>query len=570
MKTDKELELLVQPIIDIYNKIELELLMNIAKRFSGYQETGITGSLEWYNTKLDELGGLNADAVNTISEYAGITKKEIYKMLEEAGYANIDKRVINTAYDVGLANVNYDNLIKSKVFSQVINNSYKELNETFRLINTKAIEATKQAYMNVLNRSYLEVSSGIYDYNTSIRKAIEQMVNNGITCATYKRKNGKIVNYSIEGVVRRDTMTAVFQASNKSVDGLSEIIGSDYVEVSSHYNARTSDRSEIANHAGWQGKIYKLHGFDENYGNFYAHCGEGDIEGFGGINCKHRKCSFIPGISKPTSIQYDYNEVKKAYELSQKQRYLERQVRKEKQHVEVAKSLGDEEYLKKHQSKLKQKQFNLKFFCEENDLKRDYTREFVDSKSDNKIFSEDINDIDVPDFMKKVDIKSEALMVFPKHIQNVCKDVPIEQIKEKYSYYSTRYDKIFISNKANKYDLIHEYGHKIERTLNLYENKEFIKLLEEKFSKYKKADFKVIQSKTGKYYILNDIDNFVSKYQTRIYNNGFSFLGNIKIKYAKEYFTEGLKYYFKDIDLLKKKDIDLYEFIRKIMEDVNE
>lgn len=419
MKTDKELEQLIQPIVELYNKIELDLLIEIAKRFEKYSQVGIIGSLEWYTSKLDELGGLNTDAVNLISQYTRMTKKQIYKMLEEASYANIDKRLINTAYDVGLANVNYDTLIKSETLSQVINNSYKELNETFRMINTKAIEATKQAYMDVLGQSYLEVSSGIYDYNTSIRKAIQEMVDEGITCATYKRKNGKIANYSIEGIVRRDVRTAVFQASNKAIDDLSEVIGSDYVEVSSHYNARISQESEIANHAGWQGKIYKLHGFDEKYGNFFTHCGEGEIEGFGGVNCMHRKWSFIPGVSKPTSIQYDYDEVKKAYELSKKQRYLERQVRKEKQHIEIAKTLGDTEYLKKHQDRLKQKQHNLKSFCEENNLGRDYNREFV-AKNNNKIYNKLGNSN-----------KSEPLSLNKSFIEKI----DVKDIDEKLSYY---------------------------------------------------------------------------------------------------------------------------------------
>lgn len=49
MLSNRDYDDLIRPIIDIYNDIESELLMEVAKRFATYDEVG--GSLEWYTKK---------------------------------------------------------------------------------------------------------------------------------------------------------------------------------------------------------------------------------------------------------------------------------------------------------------------------------------------------------------------------------------------------------------------------------------------------------------------------------------------------------------------------------------
>ena len=266
---------------------------------------------------------------------------------------------------------------KNDIFKKTLTNSYKEINESFRLIQTKALESTKQRYMDVLNKSYIEVSSGIYDYNTSIRKALKQMVNKGITGITYKRKNGAFVNYSIEAAVRRDTLTATHKLCNTNSMEEIKLLGAEYVEVSSHMGARVSKDDPIANHAGWQGKVYKLNGKDDQYDNFYEKTGYGDILGLGGVNCRHLFSAFFPGISIPVSVQYDQEENEKYYKLTQKQRQYEREIRKLKKEKVCLEEIGDEEGVKEVNKELRLKSKQLNEFCEKNGLKRDKNREVV-------------------------------------------------------------------------------------------------------------------------------------------------------------------------------------------------
>lgn len=374
MLSDYELTALTQPIIAIYNQIEMELLEKVAKRFDVYDKIG--GSLEWQLKKLDELGALTNEAVKVIASMSKRGEKEIAQMLQDASLGNIDMSLLDAAFTNGFIFVDPKKLMQSEALRATVELSYKELGKTYKLIQTKALESTRQAYMDIINRSYIETASGIYDYNTSIRGALRDMADQGITGATYRRGN-KIVKYSIEGTVRRDTITAVHQLANRGAEKATKEIGAAYVEVSAHIGARVS-KDPIANHAGWQGKVYKLEGSDPKYPNLTEKTGyPGDIQGLGGVNCRHRMFPFFPGISVPNPYKVDPEENKKVYEATQRQRAMERGIRATKKRLIVAKASGDMEKAKEYRTKLTAQQKQIEKFCKDNNLRRQTEREMV-------------------------------------------------------------------------------------------------------------------------------------------------------------------------------------------------
>jgi hypothetical protein len=369
----RNLEPLTRPIITIYEQMELDLLEAMAKRFDIYDKVG--GTLEWQAAKLDEMGALNRDAVNIIAKHSKRSKKEIRQMLKEAGFANVDLPALDKAYTSGFLFVDPQKIMANPIFRSTLDDSFKELQKAFKMINTTALESVKQEYMGVLNRAYIDVSSGVYDYNTAIKRALKGMADHGISGATYRR-GGKIINYSIEAAVRRDTMTAIHQAANRNSYTLAQELGADYVEVSSHAGARTHPTDHIANHAWWQGKVYKINGFDEKYGNLKANTGyPDDILGLGGVNCRHRMYPFIPGVSTPVMEQYDEKEAERVYKATQKQRAKERQIRALKRELAVAKATGQP--TKEISRKLKARYEDIIAFCKKNGLERDFNRELI-------------------------------------------------------------------------------------------------------------------------------------------------------------------------------------------------
>lgn len=375
MLDDREIDELIEPIINIYNKIEMELIIDIAQRFSNY--SSIDGSLEWYLKKLDEMNALNDNAIKIFVKYSKISETRIREMLSDIQFANFMADDINKAFEIGLSKITYDDLIQSQVFKDTLEKNYKELNKSFRLIQTKAIESQKQAYMDILNKAYIDVSSGTYSYDQSIKNAIEKMSKKGITGVTYKRKDGTLANYSIEAAVRRDTLTAVHKLANETTFDSIKEMGTNYVDISQHIGARVSDTNPIADHAGWQGKQYQIEGSSKEYPNFVKSTGYGDILGFGGVNCRHRAFAFFPGISVPISQKVDYEDNKIYYKNTQKLRKLEREIRTLKKQRNSMEEIKNIDGVKEFDKRIIEKGKQINRFCEETGIKRDYAREVV-------------------------------------------------------------------------------------------------------------------------------------------------------------------------------------------------
>ena len=372
---DIDFEKLVEPITKVYQDIEYDLICKIASYFQVKENIDLKNSMKWYANKVSELGGLTQEAIDIISKQSKIPKSKIIKILQKAGIATINLEDVSKANQTGKYAIDVDKLINSRNFNDIINHSYKDTTNFLKLINTKAIEGTKQAYMDVLNQAYTEVRSGLA-YNTSIRKALTKMSKQGITVVSYKQKNGTIRNYGIESCVRRDVLTAVVQTTNNASTEFMKQAGYDYCYVSQHLGARVTNTSDYKDHAWWQGKVYRIDGSESDYPNFQDTCNEGDVQGFGGANCRHIKFGFIPGISVlPKKLSAEENE--KIYSLNQKQRAYERKIKALKRQCGAAKASNDRDKLKEYQKSLVETDNEYKNFVENNNLKRHFDREQI-------------------------------------------------------------------------------------------------------------------------------------------------------------------------------------------------
>lgn len=365
----------VDKLITLYNQLETYMLIEIAQRLTTYD--GVSGSLEWYLDKLNEMGALNENNVRLIAKLAKLTTEEVKKILHDAQFDDIKKSIVDEAHRNGSAIASYDDLKTNQIFNLILAQAQADMEGKLKLINTKALESAKEAYMKCLNKAFVSTASGVMSYNQAIDQGIKEMVHNGLKGATYRRNNGRLVNYSIESVVRRDTLTSVAHLQNDTNMEAVKELGCEYVEVTSHIGARTSNTNPIANHFGWQGQVYKLVGQEPTYPNFYEMTGYGDIEGLGGVNCRHRFYPFFPGISQPSAIQYSAEENDMVYKATQHQRKLERDMRTLKKELAVNKAIGNDDNVKEYNRLIKEKSKEIDDFCDKNGLKRDYQRERI-------------------------------------------------------------------------------------------------------------------------------------------------------------------------------------------------
>lgn len=373
MISDYKYEKLVKPIIDIYNEIEQELIMNIVKQL----KTTPDDVNKWYFKKLREIGGLNKENLKTISKRSKKSQKYIKEAITTAGIDGIDYNIYKKAYSKNQIKKNPNILFDNEKINNTINKAIEETTNITKLINSKAISNSQEQYKKILNQAYLETSSGIYDYKQSISRALYKMGEEGITAVQYKRKDGSIINYSIEGVVRRDILTKTRQTALATQMDAIKLMKINLVSVPAHLGARVDLTNKINNHQGWQGKIYMLEGTSRKYHNFYKSTGYGELLGLGGVNCRHWFEPYIEGISlPPEKVRNKKNEF--VYQLTQRQRQFERDVRKAKRNLEIAKELQDEEGIIKYKKQVQIKTKRLRDYVNSHEeLKRDYLREKI-------------------------------------------------------------------------------------------------------------------------------------------------------------------------------------------------
>ena len=394
---EEKIQKAIKPILTIYSKMELELIEKIAKHFNLNEE--FINSDYWYFEKLKELGGLNNETLKLLEEYTGKTKQELLKAMQDIGVNSIPVDQLNIATQKN-ALLNPEKIMNSVNIQNLIKYSYNEVEKTFLSLNKTIQEQVRQTYTDIVTETYIKTNAGVCSYQEAILESLDKLGDKGISILTYQDKNGLIRNYDVVGTVRRDLLVATRGLAGKVNEAVIKESGNHIVRVTNHFGARTGDGEEdYTNHAWWQELQFFCWNYDGNateeekkLPDFMEHCNYGDVQGIVGINCKHLFTVWY-GSTKKEDLGFTYDENKEQYEKTQQQRYLESGVRKWKRKQVIANKMQDEEGYKKSSLKVKEWQDRIGKFTEENDLRRDYTREHIKGYKTSKIEEKPYTDI---------------------------------------------------------------------------------------------------------------------------------------------------------------------------------
>lgn len=195
-----------------------------------------------------------------------------------------------------------------------------------------------KAYQWALDSAEMKVQSGTISYNEAIKSAVKELATSGIKVVDYESGHKD----QIDVATRRAIMTGVNQLNAKYTEQSAEYLQTPYFEVSAHAGARDKPgKSPWASHKDWQGRVYSTRSGDI-YPSIYAVCGLGYVDGLEGANCRHRRFPWVEGVSERTYTNAQLAHIddglgctfegKKytAYEATQKQREIERTIRKQK------------------------------------------------------------------------------------------------------------------------------------------------------------------------------------------------------------------------------------------------
>lgn len=362
---DKQIEESLKKIIELYTRIEEELLQEIASHFLIEEE--FQNSDYWRVRKLEELGQFNTKVIEYISKYSKKAQKEIIEAFEDIGINAIDLKRLEKAYKEGLIKIDPKVLKNNPIIKQILENTEKNMSSYLIQMSNKIRERTRKAYLDVIEKTYLKITMGTHSYQEAIRESINELGNQGITTLVYE-DNGKLRHYDIESTVRRDLLTNARDMNHKLTEEVIKETEPEYLYLSEHLACREE-------HFDWQGTIIKANELVEitDYGS---------ITGLGGINCRHYFEPYF-GEERGNELKTLKKETcQTAYDLSQHQRYLERGVRKWKRKANMFKKMGDMQSYDYCMDKSIEWQQRNQTFIElinstDYELKRDFIREYV-------------------------------------------------------------------------------------------------------------------------------------------------------------------------------------------------
>ena len=334
---------------ELFLRLEEDIIADICRRIAkaGY----LTDSAEHQVLRLRELGAGTEYIKQKISEYSALSDEAVDRLFFDA--AQTSDEFYKKAYaqaNIGYTPYEYNDFFQQAVTASVnqtkgeLRNFTQSMGFSYRGSNGQVrFHGAAEAYRDCLDYAYMQVMTGAVDHNTAIKNATRRLTEGGLQFVDYASG----VRCHADVAARRAVLTGLSQMTGKISEHNAAELGTDIVEVDAHAGARPD-------HAEWQGKWYSLSGKSKKYPSLKAVTGYGTVTGLKGANCRHDFYPVIEGISEPSYTEeelknidpppFEYNgKTYTYYEATQKQRAMERSMRKTKREILAADATDDKD-----------------------------------------------------------------------------------------------------------------------------------------------------------------------------------------------------------------------------------
>lgn len=378
-KTDK--------LVEMYQDLENWIISDIATRLIKSGELSGTADRELW--KLQQMGLHNTEIVKRISEMSGKSRNEVRRLLRDSVMTSFsdDKEVLTQISASDIISPLKNNMAILAMNAELIKTSGELDNLTKTTINQ-----TQKDLLNMLNEVDYRVASGMQSYSSAVCEILDRYAESGVM-VEYPTGTKR----SLEAAVRCCIVTSMNQTAAQVTNVYIAQNKIEYVLVSAHPGARydKKDPTGISSHDHWQGKAYKIIGSEPGFPNLLESTGYTidpktgtgtvvNLLGLHGYNCRHshgpwRKGMVNKYLDENGNVNINADESQKLYDLQQKQRFLEREIRKTKREIMTKKQELDmiaetdvKEILQpqydKLAYKLRMQNKRLQSFCKNNDL----------------------------------------------------------------------------------------------------------------------------------------------------------------------------------------------------------
>lgn len=379
-------------MIELYEQLQSFILQDITRRLLSAKEmTATADRLIW---KLKQMGESQEAIEQKLQKLTGLTKKELRSLLQDAVLTSWkdDKATL------GQIGIELSDPLKNPTVRRVMDAEYKKSLGELQNLTRTTMDQSQKDLINMLDEADLRTASGVQSYSAAVCDILDRYAGRGIY-VDYPSGTRRTLEAAVRCCVVTSMNQTAAQVTNQYIiEGECE-----YVLTSAHLGARVAQKGQpaLADHSRWQGRVHKIKGSDPNYPNLLESTGyDIDLEtgqgkavdplGLHGYNCRHGHKPWDlrlrnPYIDKNGNLKIDNEKNRKQYELQQKQRYYEREIRATKRRliekqaqINLIAETDVKEILQRDYDKLayKMTQQNKKYndFCEKNNLQPQYDR----------------------------------------------------------------------------------------------------------------------------------------------------------------------------------------------------
>lgn len=312
------------------------LLRDIARRIREAGEMTSTAAYELYRSQL--LGADLRKVKQDLAKLLKATQADAEALLNQAAGFGYDLDVKRLP---GLVPFR-ENAEVQQIVSAAVKLAGEELQNMTR---TEAImmydpagnaKPLAEAYTACTDFAFSQVITGATDYNTAVRQACDGIIKHGVGVSYASG-----VNTSLEAAVRRNIMGGLGLMVEQVEQSNHDALGCNGWEISAHANA-------APDHEPIQGKQYSDAEYEALNGSL--------VRRIGTLNCGHVASPIIMGVSSPQYTPEELDKLRKdnadgvtvdgehytGYQATQRQRAMERAIRRQKRRITMA-APGDEE-----------------------------------------------------------------------------------------------------------------------------------------------------------------------------------------------------------------------------------
>ena len=339
MFSEDEIKEVPEKIAKLFKDLEKDVMDDIVKRISKTNEISRTADWELY--RVNQLSTYGKDLKKKLKkslEYTDEQMNRLYDDIIAKGYAHDES--LYKAVDVPFIPLDENKELKQLIgaIKEQTNGEFENITRTtgFVLNNGSKEQTLTDYYKSLLDKATVEIATGTFNYDSTLKKVINEMANSGLRTIDYDSGHAD----RIDVAARRAVMTGLRQVTGKISEDNAKALNTEYFEVSAHITARPS-------HALWQGKVYTKE-------QLTTICGLGTVTGLCGVNCYHMYDPFIYGVSvrrysdddlskmyQDTLTEKEYKGKKYTpYEATQRQRTLERRMRAQDEKIRLLKTGG--------------------------------------------------------------------------------------------------------------------------------------------------------------------------------------------------------------------------------------